>query len=255
MWNYKEDRADEDGAVQDAWNEHHEENPVHSFPTSLPTSATGSDTHASMREFAARAVLVDHQISLIRSDLTYCVRLNRMLMEERQRMIREDVLGVKDQVESRDRKASAELKKVVQDLFYGNMDTDFSWTTTPSEFYRRNDFERGERGSPLRRTKTTCGERTSPMQRTEIVHGEERTESPNTEGVRPAFGRPRSASQPLPTPYVDPAMHENKAALPARQLVSDLLGRFHVKYIKSDDVTVKPNESWAEGDESAEAIV
>jgi hypothetical protein len=247
MWDYNED-----GAAQNAWNEHREQDPVHSCPASMPSSITDADTQDGMREFAARAVLVDHQLNLIRSDLTYCVRLNRMLMEERQRVIREDVLGIKDKVEARDRKASAELRNVVQDLFNGDADTAYSYTTTPLDFYRRNRFERVEREIPVRRMKTVHGERTSPVKLTPTKREGESTGSPSMEAVPPNFGRPRCASQPLPKPYVDSAMRENKTIYSTHRLMSDLPGRFHARYVKSDDVTVKKNESWAEGGESAE---
>jgi hypothetical protein len=228
MWDYNEDVA-----AQDAGNEHREQNVVHPFPPSLISSIADSETQDSLRDFAARAVLVDQQLQFIKSDLSYCVRINRMLMEERRRMIREDVLGVKEKVKARDYKASTELSSVSQNLGYDNSDTDFSYATTSSDLYRQNRFERIDREESLRRTRTVHGERTGPVEQRPTQCEGRAAESSGMETIRPVFGRRRGASQPLPKPYVDPASRENGTIYSARQLV------------RSDDGPVKKNESFA----------
>jgi hypothetical protein len=239
MWDYNEDVA-----AQDVGKEHREQNVVHPFPPSLVSSIADSETQDSLRDFAARAVLVDQQLKFIKSDLSYCVRINRMLMEERRRMIREDVLGVKDKVKARDYHASTGLRSVSRNLGYDNSDTDFSYATTSPDLYRQNRFERIDREESLRRTRTVHGERTGPVEQKPTECEGRATGSFSMETIRPPLARRRGASQPLPKPYVDPASRENGTIHSARQLVSELPGRIHVRYVRSDDGPVKKNESF-----------
>jgi hypothetical protein len=59
-----------------------------------------SNTQTHMRKFAAQVVRLEQRLITLRGDSLYSTRLVPMLTEERQRMIREEVLGMSDVVES-----------------------------------------------------------------------------------------------------------------------------------------------------------
>jgi hypothetical protein len=200
IWDYNEDEP-----VQETWREHREQNSPPSLRTSLQSSAGGSDARTSMRQFAAQVVRMDQKLIAIRSDQTYCVRLNRMLAEERQRMIREDVLGVRDKVEPNGTLTEGCQRTIREDV-PGVQDNVESMTTTPPQFLRQNHSTPGveaNQEAEQEDSQRQDGTRVSSLQRTQTLRGVSSNRHATDQAT---VERHRSASQPEPMPHIGQAL-------------------------------------------------
>jgi hypothetical protein len=127
-----------------------------------------------MRQFAAQVVRMDQKLMAIRSDQTYCIRLNRMLAEERQRMIREEVLGIRDKVEPNN-VSTEERQRIIREDVLGVRDNVEFMTTTPPRFLRQSHLGTEARAEQVAeqedlRTRQDGG-RISSLQRTQTFRG------------------------------------------------------------------------------------
>jgi hypothetical protein len=197
---------------QKTWREYHERNPVGVLPTASSASLM-SNTRTHMRNFAAQVVRLEQKLITLRGDPLYSTRLVPMLTEERQRMIREEVLGMSDVVGS----------------------------AAAPRFHGQN-FRRGARGAVHNRQWWQEAElaHSSPKQDTKqkgppqsrlTFHNDcfHQADRANLLAEQNTIEQQSHLPHPEPKTHIIRAMRAPETTVPVSQLASDLLGPHHVE--------------------------